>query len=374
MFGRRLGLSFVVVPIVMVVLFILVNVTIMLKLSSADRVDVQLAGPPDGGGANYLLVGSDTRAFATDQEDQNRFGTGVGGQRSDTIMVLHTDPDTDRALLVSFPRDLWVNIPGHGQAKINAAFNYGPQTMIDTLSSNFDVPIQHYVEVNFKSFRDIVDAIGTVPVYFPAPARDSFSLLAIPYAGCWHLDGQQSLAFARARHLELFNTSTNDWEPADRIPDIGRIARQQALLREIGSRAADASLSNPFTALSVVDAAISNLQLDSDFGRHDVFVLADGLVGGKKQATLAGGEQEGPIRITIPSTPATRGGQSVLIPASGAEAVLARLRDFTNTTAAPSARPSGAIAAIIDDAHASRARTRRTADAASSLDPVPGGC
>jgi anionic cell wall polymer biosynthesis LytR-Cps2A-Psr (LCP) family protein len=135
-FGQRLLTAFVIVPIVAVVAVVLANVLVEVKLSSASRVDVQLATAPDGGGANYLLIGSDTRAFATDPNDLMQFGnaSSAGGQRSDTMMVLHTDPDSDRALLVSFPRDLWVDIPGHGHAKLNAAFNYGPQTVIDTMS------------------------------------------------------------------------------------------------------------------------------------------------------------------------------------------------------------------------------------------------
>src|SRR6266545_1108992 len=109
--------------------FLLLNVVLEVKLASADRVDLTLAPSPGGGGANYLLIGSDTRSFVSDPTDRLRFGQDVGGQRSDTIMVLHTDPDSERALLVSFPRDLWVDIPNHGSAKLNAAFNNGPQSV-----------------------------------------------------------------------------------------------------------------------------------------------------------------------------------------------------------------------------------------------------
>ena len=87
-------------------------------------------------------------------------------------MVVHIDPDAKTSLLVSFPRDLIVDIPGQGEAQINAAFNDGPQKVIDTLKENFDIDINHYVEVNFNAFVGIVDAIGEIPVFFPAPARD----------------------------------------------------------------------------------------------------------------------------------------------------------------------------------------------------------
>ena len=96
------------------------------------------------------------------------------GQRSDTIMVAHIDPGKRTGVLVSFPRDLWVPIPGHGTAKINAAFAYGgAQLTIETIEQDFDVPISHYLEVDFAGFRNIVNAIGSVPIYFPTPARDT---------------------------------------------------------------------------------------------------------------------------------------------------------------------------------------------------------
>jgi LCP family protein required for cell wall assembly len=300
--------------------FILVNLLLTAKLGKAARVDLAVAESPSGGGANYLLIGSDTRAFITDDpSDAQRFGE-ADGQRSDTIMVLHTDPDSERALLVSFPRDLWVDVPGRGGAKLNAAFNDGPQSVVDTLSSNFSVPIHHYVEVNFDSFREVVDAVGTVPVFFPAPARDLFSTLNVPLGGCIELDGAGALAFVRSRHLELFNAETGAWEDADPIPDIGRIARQQALLRVLGEKAMDAALTNPFTANKIADAAIGQLTLDSDFGRTDVFALADGFASTE--------DEPGPATLVIPTTPATRDGQSVLETTGDAEAVLSQLRDF----------------------------------------------
>ncbi|MEX0663352.1 MAG: LCP family protein [Acidimicrobiia bacterium] len=319
-FAGRAGVAVVLVLSLVVGGFILLNLLLVVKLGKATRVDLAVAESPAGGGANYLLIGSDTRSFISDDpSDAQRFGE-AGGQRSDTIMVLHTDPDSERSLLVSFPRDLWVNIPGRGDAKLNAAFNDGPQSVVDTLSSSFSVPIHHYVEVNFESFRQVVDAIGTIPVFFPAPARDEFSTLNIPFGGCVDLHGVDALAFVRSRNLELFNAATGEWEIADPIPDIGRIARQQALLRVLGEKAMDKALTNPFTANKIADAAIGQLTLDADFGRGDVFALADGFASTE--------EEPGPATLVIPTTPATRDGQSVLETTGDAESVLAQLRDF----------------------------------------------
>ena len=326
----RLAISFVLVLAIVVGGFVLVNVLVEVKLDSANRVDLQLAEPPDGGGANYLLIGSDSRAFVN-ETGETAFGdeSDAGGQRSDTIMVLHTDPDSGRALLVSFPRDLWVDIPGRGRSRINAAFNDGPQAVIDTLASNFDIPIHHYVEVDFRSFRDIVDAIGTVPVYFPTAARDELSGLAIPWPGCAEVDGATALAFVRSRHLELLNPKTQEWEDADQIPDLGRIGRQQAFLREVGARAMDKALSNPFAGNEIADEAVKSLTIDQNFGRTDVFALADGLAG-------EGNGAGGPESQTLPTVPANHGGAEVLEVTDEAEPLLARLRDFSLTVPDPS--------------------------------------
>src|SRR6185312_4251670 len=116
------------------------------------------------------------------------------------MMVLHADGDA--SYVVSFPRDLMVNVPTLGSQKINAAFNKGPQLVIDTLQQDFNVPINHYVEVNFKTFEDIVNAVGSVPVFFPYDARDQLSGLGpTPAGGCYHLDGAPALAYVRSRHL-----------------------------------------------------------------------------------------------------------------------------------------------------------------------------
>ena len=135
-FARRIAIALVLVVTLVIASVVLLNVAIDAKLKGAKRVHLTLADAPAGGGANYLIIGSDTRSFIKNPADNEAFGTegDTGGQRSDTMMVLHTDPDSGRALLVSFPRDLWVNIPGRGQSKINAAFNDGPQAVIDTLS------------------------------------------------------------------------------------------------------------------------------------------------------------------------------------------------------------------------------------------------
>jgi len=107
---------------------------------------------------------------------QKAFGSAAdaGGQRSDTMMVIHIEPNSQKTLIVSFPRDLWVSIPGMGMGKINGAFNVGPNKVIEMLKADFNISINHFVEVDFQSFQGFVNAIGRVPVYFrirPATSR-----------------------------------------------------------------------------------------------------------------------------------------------------------------------------------------------------------
>ena len=194
-FVSRLVVALVVATLFMGGAVFAVNYVIDRKLDNVARVEVSLAtSPPEG--ANYLLIGSDTRAFVSSAGEEEAFGdeSDTGGQRSDTMMVLHVEPSALRTFVVSFPRDLWVDIPGVGKSKINAAFNDGPDKTIETLRSNFGVEINHYLEVDFKSFRGIVNSIGSVPVYFPYPARDEKTGLYTPFAGCVRLDGNAALS------------------------------------------------------------------------------------------------------------------------------------------------------------------------------------
>ena len=109
---------------------------------------------------------------ATRPRSASRDDPDTEGQRSDTIMVAHVEPGSQQTFVVRFPRDLMVNVPGTpGKSQINAAYAIGgPQLVIDTLKENFGIDINHYLEVDFKSFQEIVDTIGYVQ-RVPARAR-----------------------------------------------------------------------------------------------------------------------------------------------------------------------------------------------------------
>jgi LCP family protein required for cell wall assembly len=134
---------------------------------------------------NFLLVGVDSAANL-DPDDPARAGRGnVGGLRSDTIMVLRLDPGAERASLLSLPRDLWVPLAGGGTQRINSAIqDGGPSELIDTIEGYFGIPINHYIQVDFAGFQELVDVVDGVQVYFADPARDSRSGLDIQDTGC----------------------------------------------------------------------------------------------------------------------------------------------------------------------------------------------
>lgn len=246
------------------------------KLDRIPKISLRTAPLPPAG-ANYLVVGSDTREFVSNELEREAFGETEAndGRRSDTIMVLHVEPRAERTLVVSFPRDLWVNIPGHGYSKINAAYNYGPQALIDTLKANFDIDVNHYVELNFLSFVGLVNTLDGVPVYIPYEAKDEYTGLGIPEGGCRTLDGEQSLQWVRSRYLEYRDPSSQRWVSADIIPDIGRIGRQQDFVRRLTAIAVSKSLRNPFTANTVADEVIRNLKVDDAFDKAAIFDLID---------------------------------------------------------------------------------------------------
>jgi len=175
---------------------------------------------------NVLILGSDTREGLEEEEEQ--FGTTemVEGERSDTIILARFDPQEERAILLHFPRDLLVDIPDHGQEKINAAFTLGgPNLAVRTVGDLTGIPIHHYIEVNFNSFRTIVEELGGVEVCVDRPMIDETAELNLPQAGCYDMDGDTALAFVRARSVE-----------GDVIPDFARIARQQQFIRAVTNK------------------------------------------------------------------------------------------------------------------------------------------
>jgi LCP family protein required for cell wall assembly len=284
-FLRRFVVAFVVAAVISGAGVVAANVFENQKLSSIPRIDLPnvLSPGKPGNPANYLIIGSDSRAFVDTPAEERAFGdeATVGGARSDVMMIVHVVPVLGTAFVVSFPRDTEVEIPGHGINKLNAAFAFGgPALTIKTFEQDFGIPIQHYLAVNFIGFEKIVDAIGHVKIYFPTPARDFFTGLDEPVAGCISLDGGEALAYARSRHYAIprsdvvdpRSNAKSDWVE-DPLADLDRIKRQQYFLRSLGQTALDDGASNPLTAFHLAGAVASSLTGDSTLTNNDLKML-----------------------------------------------------------------------------------------------------
>lgn len=192
--------------------------------------------------ANFLITGADGGdcVNSNDPTVGNRDST-----RSDTIMVWRTNPATDQLAVLSFPRDLYVDIGG-SKNRINAAYRRDePDRLIDTIYRNFGVPIDHYIQIDFCAFRELVNAVGGVEVPFEYAARDVHSGLNIPVPGCVTLDGDMALSYVRSRKYQYEDPAgSGNWR-TDGTSDFGRIARQQDFIRRIISKVISNELYNP---------------------------------------------------------------------------------------------------------------------------------
>ena len=175
------------------------------------------------------------------------------GERSDTIMVLRVDPVAKRVAILSFPRDLYVEIAdGGGMSRINSAYERDePQRLANTIYDNFEIPIDHYIQVDFCAFKTLVDAVGGVAVPFEFPARDDNTGLNVPEAGCFTFDGEHALAYVRSRHYEYEDPpGSGNWQ-TDPTSDLGRISRQQDFLRRTLAGLLDTGPLNPRASRAV---------------------------------------------------------------------------------------------------------------------------
>jgi polyisoprenyl-teichoic acid--peptidoglycan teichoic acid transferase len=232
-----------------------------------------LGKAPSDGSINLLVVGSDTR------QGLRRGGFGqAGGQRSDVIIVVHLVPAARHAAVLSIPRDLYVPVAGTGgSAKINSAFNRGPGQLVQTIQQSLDIPIHHYLLVNFDGFREVVDALGGISMYFPRPVRDdnnghNESGLNVPRPGCQRLDGEQALALARSRYFQYQDTAGR-WH-GDPGTDLGRIRRQQTMVRALAAKAVGRNLANPLRANALVGSVVRSLTKDDRLSIRRAVTLA----------------------------------------------------------------------------------------------------
>jgi polyisoprenyl-teichoic acid--peptidoglycan teichoic acid transferase len=239
------------------------------RLSFGGVLDEEVAsGEPQ----NILLVGVDDGTGLASGDPVLR-----GRSKSlntDTIMVLRVDPSSDRAALLSFPRDLWVPIAGSGKkGKINSAMALGgPERLVQTIQQNFQIEIHHFVMLDLAGFRGLVSAVDGVSIYFPWAARDRKTGFQQDETGCVTLDPEQALNFVRSREFEIYDEEAKRYvfDPAS---DLGRINRQQRFIKAALKRAIARGVRNPFTMNQLVGVGQDNVTLDDQLTTQDMVDL-----------------------------------------------------------------------------------------------------
>ncbi len=210
-----------------------------------SEVPVETFPAAEPGAKNILITGADNNACL---DPDSRFAAAFGdregsGERSDTIMMWRVDPATAQVAVLSFPRDLWLTIDGRSsKGRINEAYQRDdPQRLINTIWQNFGIETDHFVQVDFCAFKELVDAVDGVAVPFETPVRDGATGLIVEEPGCFTFSGEHALAYVRSRKMEYL-TPDGRWE-RDGTSDLGRISRQQDFIRRVG----DELLSNAFS-------------------------------------------------------------------------------------------------------------------------------
>ena len=255
-----------IIALVVVVLLVLSGVTYFYLNSKLTRANVLVdyAGrPAASAGTNWLITGSDSRQGLTrKQERQLATGVGIGGHRSDTVMILHVPSNGGPSVLVSLPRDSYVDIPGFGMNKLNAAYSFGgPKLLAKTVQNATGLEINHYMGIGFGGLVNVVNAVGGVRMCIPQNLNDPASGLHLT-KGCQTLSGAQALGFVRTRHL--FATQ-----------DLLREQDQRAFIKSLLTKMTSVgTLANPFAAFPAANGAASSLTVDKGTQLYQLIQVA----------------------------------------------------------------------------------------------------
>jgi LCP family protein required for cell wall assembly len=239
--------------------------------------------PAAGKGTTWLLVGSDSRQGLS-PEQQAELGTGgdIGNGHTDTILLVHIPAvwSNTPTTMVSIPRDSYVEIPGHGSDKINAAFALGGAPLLaQTVEQATGLRIDRYAEVEFDGFARLVDAVGGVTMCPPEPVVDPLAGIDLQ-PGCQRLDGRTALGYVRTR--------------ATPRADLDRMVNQRQFMSALMHRAASPTvLLNPLRWMPMARAVGDSLTVNTDDHVWNLARLAWALRGDVTTTTVPIGEFTG---------------------------------------------------------------------------------
>ena len=246
--GKTLKWILIVTVILALISAIAGAITFSTNVTRIDALSEHMIGRTSG--TNWLLVGSDSRAgMSASKQKTLETGGDLGSQRTDTIMLMHIPYGGGQRVLVSIPRDSYVNIPGYGMGKINSSFALGgPQLLVKTIEQAAGVHINHYMEIGLSGFADMTDAIDGVKICPKYPINDPFAGLYIK-TGCQIADGKVALGYVRSRQTPR--------------GDLDRVAHQREFLESFVKKATSpATMLNPFDFYPLMKAAGGSLTID----------------------------------------------------------------------------------------------------------------
>jgi LCP family protein required for cell wall assembly len=261
---RRILVALVAVAAVALVAGVGMYYYVNSRLTHSDVLVDYPGRPAATAGTNWLITGSDSRQGLT-RKQERQLATGklsaISGQRSDTIMILHIPSNGGRPVLVSIPRDSYVNIPGYGMNKINAAYDLGgPKLLAETLQNATGLYINHYMGIGFGGFVHVVDDIGGVRMCLPGPMVDPKAGLNLK-AGCQTLDGAQALGYVRTRNFS--------------ISDLQREQDQRLFLKALLSKlTSTGTLINPFASIPAASGTAGALTVSDGTNLTDLLHAA----------------------------------------------------------------------------------------------------
>jgi|LULW01.1.fsa_nt_gb LCP family protein required for cell wall assembly len=226
-----------------------------------DQLQARPSAPPPAAGEdttalNILVIGSDQRPGDAPAQEPSSWIP--GSQRSDTLMLLHLAADRRSATVVSIPRDSWVEVPGHGMAKVNAAFSWGgPGLAVATVERLTALRVDHVAWIGWDGFRALTDLVGGIDVWVPSTVRDSARGRTWE-RGMHHLDGDDALDYVRQRY-------------GLRDGDLDRVRRQHYFLRAmLDSFRHHFSVLDPFGTHDMLDVLTAHLSVDDGLDRDQL--------------------------------------------------------------------------------------------------------